>query len=159
MSDCSAYLDDLVNVTVTFSDDEGIFAASISPSVISVGDEVPIAVEIVASTSTSITAVFTVDTSLPSYTAGSFDIRTTDVSVQNKWLKYMSGGVLLGTLTLDERPPVVAPVTSGPGSNTPSSGTPFNNVPVKTPTGRVSGATSVAVPIMVALGTMAAIVA
>lgn len=146
-----------VNLTITFSDDEGIFAASINRQVISVGEEYPVAVEIVSTTSTSVTARFTIDTSLPSYNVGSFDIKTTELSVQNMWLKYMPSDVLIGTLELTNGPqaPVAAPVNNTPITN---NGPVASNVPVATPA-RVSGVRARTVEIVMTICALICVVA
>jgi hypothetical protein len=162
---CFSGVSSPVNLTITFSDDEGIFAASINRQVISVGEEYPVAVEIVSTTSTSVTARFTVDTSLPSYNVGSFDIKTTELSVQNMWLKYMPSDFLIGTLELTNGPqaPVAAPVATpvaAPVNSTPitNNGPVASNVPVATPA-RVSGVGARTVEIVMTICALICVVA
>ncbi len=108
---------------MTFSDEVGIFVESIDSTSILIGNQ-PSMVEIVSTTSSSVTAKFLVNSTL--LTVGTNVIKSGQVTVQNRWLYPMEANLVIGNFVLSEPPPQ-APITVVPISK------PISVVPVSQP--------------------------
>lgn len=128
---------DLVEVTITFSDDEGLFVESIDSDSILIGNQSTV-VEILSTTASSVTAKFSVNST--ALALGTNQIKSGQITVQNRWLYPMQPDLIIGEFVLGTVPPQsqvpVAIPTAPPVTQ---------NQPTATPSGKVSGGSPLAI--------------
>jgi translation initiation factor 1 (eIF-1/SUI1) len=123
---------DVVEVVLSFSDEKGIFVESIDSMSILIGG-MPTSIEILSTTAIKVVAKFSVNST---YLAlGLNQIKTGQITVQNKWLYALQGDLLIGDFELFVPPE--APIAQ----QVPTS----SSIPIATQTrapGKVVSATS-----------------